>query len=81
MNTSPRRPLRLITEQQHHARPPVTEADAERLKSADACRVAAGVMQSLGEALGPHNDHSAAFLEWASRLASQERRLRAKPGR
>lgn len=52
------------------------DTEAERERSANACHVLAGVAQSLGEALGPCNDHSKHMLEWASQLQSHVHDLR-----
>lgn len=51
-------------------------ADKERERSANACYVLASVAQSLGESLGPENDHAGEFLIWASQLQSHVRHLR-----
>lgn len=48
----------------------------EAARSANACHVLAGVAQSLGEALGPENDHADSFLLWATQLQSHVRHLR-----
>lgn len=52
--------------------------DIEQERSANACHVAAGVLQSLGEALGPQNEDSDTFLRWASELQTHVRHLRAR---
>lgn len=55
-------------------------SDDETERSANACHVLAGVAQSLGEALGPGNEDSEAFLRWATELQTHVRHLRARSG-
>jgi hypothetical protein len=52
--------------------------DAEQERSANACDIAAAVLQELGEKLGPQNDHGPWFLDWARRLQRQSQSLRGK---
>lgn len=54
--------------------------DLERERSADAGMIAAGLLESLGIALGPQNEDSETYLEWASDLATYASHLRARSG-
>lgn len=54
------------------------DAQQQRERSANACHVAAGVLQSLGEALGDENEDAETFLLWASELQTHVRHLRAR---
>jgi hypothetical protein len=53
-----------------------TVGNVERDRSAAACLALASEAQLQAESLGPLNDHSAVFAEWALRLRAQASRLR-----
>ena len=62
------------------ARESMETSDVERERSANACHVAASVLRSLGESLGPANEDAPVFLLWATQLDRRERLLRAHRG-
>lgn len=52
--------------------------DIERGRTAEACLALAGAAMQQAESLGPMNEYSGVFAEWAQRLRAQASRLRPR---